>query len=108
MPGRELGGTHLAMSNLGCNTRRLLDAGVDAEAPIDATGNDVVVIRGGTGTDCVGTAIRQGPGASASLSCWPGRRTGAPATARGPIGPAARPRPSRPTWCCSRWGSWVV
>jgi glutamate synthase (NADPH/NADH) small chain len=61
VPGRELGGIHLAMSFLRGNTRRLLDGGVDAEAPIDAAGKDVVVIGGGdTGTDCVGTAIRQG------------------------------------------------
>ncbi len=61
IPGRELGGVHLAMSYLRGNTRRLLDGGSDAEAPIDASGRDVVVIGGGdTGTDCVGTAIRQG------------------------------------------------
>jgi glutamate synthase (NADPH/NADH) small chain len=61
VPGRELGGIHLAMSFLRGNTRRLLDGGATAEAPIDAAGRDVVVIGGGdTGTDCVGTAIRQG------------------------------------------------
>ena len=61
VPGRELGGIHLAMSYLRGNTRRLLDGGASAEAPIDAAGKDVVVIGGGdTGTDCVGTAIRQG------------------------------------------------
>ena len=61
VPGRELGGIHLAMSFLRGNTRRLLDGGAEAEAPIDASGRDVVVIGGGdTGTDCVGTAIRQG------------------------------------------------
>jgi glutamate synthase (NADPH/NADH) small chain len=61
VPGRELGGVHLAMSFLRGNTRRLLDGGTEAEAPIDASGKDVVVIGGGdTGTDCVGTSIRQG------------------------------------------------
>jgi glutamate synthase (NADPH/NADH) small chain len=61
VPGRELGGIHLAMSFLRGNTRRLLDGGSEAEAPIDASGKDVIVIGGGdTGTDCVGTAIRQG------------------------------------------------
>ena len=35
--------------------------GASAEAPIDAKGRHVVVVGGGdTGTDCVGTAIRQG------------------------------------------------
>ncbi len=61
VPGRDLGGIHLAMSFLRGNTRRLLDGGTSAEPPIDAAGKDVVVIGGGdTGTDCVGTAIRQG------------------------------------------------
>ncbi len=61
VPGRELGGIHLAMNFLRGNTRSLLDGGAEAEAPIDAAGRDVVVIGGGdTGTDCVGTAIRQG------------------------------------------------
>jgi glutamate synthase (NADPH/NADH) small chain len=60
IPGRELGGIHFAMSYLRGNTRWLLDGGT-ATAPIDAAGRHVVVIGGGdTGTDCVGTAIRQG------------------------------------------------
>ncbi|HEX9043873.1 MAG TPA: glutamate synthase subunit beta [Candidatus Limnocylindrales bacterium] len=69
IPGRELGGIHLAMSFLRGNTRRLLDAADEVGAappeptapPIDARGRHVLVIGGGdTGTDCVGTAIRQG------------------------------------------------
>jgi glutamate synthase (NADPH/NADH) small chain len=61
VPGRELGGIHLAMNFLRGNTRRLLDSGPDADVPIDAAGKDVVVIGGGdTGTDCLGTAIRLG------------------------------------------------
>jgi glutamate synthase (NADPH/NADH) small chain len=61
VPGRGLGGIHLAMNFLRGNTCRLLDGGPDAEVPIDAAGKDVVVVGGGdTGTDCVGTAIRQG------------------------------------------------
>jgi glutamate synthase (NADPH/NADH) small chain len=72
MPGRELGGIHLAMSFLRGNTRRLLDGGAEAEAPIDASGRDVVVIGGGdTGTDCVGTAIRQGARSVRQLEIMP-------------------------------------
>ena len=60
-PGRELAGIHLAMNFLRGNTRRLMDGDPDSEAPINAAGKHVVVIGGGdTGTDCVGTAIRQG------------------------------------------------
>ncbi len=72
VPGRELGGIHLAMSFLRGNTRRLLDGGVEAGAPIDAAGMDVVVIGGGdTGTDCVGTAIRQGARSVRQLEIMP-------------------------------------
>jgi glutamate synthase (NADPH/NADH) small chain len=61
VPGRELSGIHLAMSFLRGSTRRLLDGGPAAAAPIDARGRHVVVIGGGdTGTDCVATAVRQG------------------------------------------------
>jgi glutamate synthase (NADPH/NADH) small chain len=48
------------MEYLTASTRALLDGGPDA-SPIHARGKDVVVIGGGdTGTDCVGTALRQG------------------------------------------------
>lgn len=58
--GRELKGIHLAVEYLTASTKRLLDDSGAAGA-ISAEGKDVVVIGGGdTGTDCVGTAIRQG------------------------------------------------
>ena len=60
IPGRELDGIHQAMEYLTANTRWLLD-GAAGRPPIDAAGKDVLVIGGGdTGTDCVGTAMRQG------------------------------------------------
>ena len=72
VPGRELGGIHLAMSFLRGNTRRLLEGGVSTEAPIDAKGKHVIVIGGGdTGTDCVGTAIRQGAASVRQLEILP-------------------------------------
>jgi len=58
--GRELAGVHFAMEYLTASTKSLLDGGPDT-SPIHAHGKDVVVIGGGdTGTDCVGTALRQG------------------------------------------------
>ena len=58
--GRSLQGVHFAMEFLTASTRALLDGGPDA-SPIHARGKDVVVIGGGdTGTDCVGTSLRQG------------------------------------------------
>jgi len=58
--GRGLDGVHFAMEYLTANTKALLNSGTD-HSPIHARGKDVVVIGGGdTGTDCVGTAMRQG------------------------------------------------
>ncbi|MGB6450411.1 MAG: glutamate synthase subunit beta [Steroidobacteraceae bacterium] len=58
--GRDLKGVHFAMDYLTESTKSLLDGGPD-KAPIHARDLDVVVIGGGdTGTDCVGTAMRQG------------------------------------------------
>jgi len=58
--GRGLKGVHFAMEYLAASTRALLDGGPGA-SPIHAQGKDVIVIGGGdTGTDCVGTALRQG------------------------------------------------
>ena len=58
--GRDLAGVHFAMDYLTASTKALLNGGAD-HSPIHARGRDVVVIGGGdTGTDCVGTAMRQG------------------------------------------------
>ncbi|HNR35369.1 MAG TPA: glutamate synthase subunit beta [Candidatus Hydrogenedentes bacterium] len=71
IPGANLNGIHLAMDFLPQQTRRLL--GKDIEGPeISARGKNVVVIGGGdTGSDCVGTAIRQGAAQVVSLEIMP-------------------------------------
>jgi len=57
--GRSLKGVHFAMEFLHANTANLLDEGEGST--ISAQGKDVLVIGGGdTGTDCVGTSLRQG------------------------------------------------
>lgn len=59
-PGRQFQGIHFAMDYLTASTKALLDGGPDATS-VHARDRDVVVIGGGdTGTDCVGTAMRQG------------------------------------------------
>ncbi|MGO8837371.1 MAG: glutamate synthase subunit beta [Limisphaerales bacterium] len=58
--GRNLKGVHFAMEFLTANTRALLDRHKNGNF-IVAAGKDVIVIGGGdTGTDCVGTSLRQG------------------------------------------------
>jgi glutamate synthase (NADPH/NADH) small chain len=58
--GRALKGVHFAMDYLTASTKAVLNGGADG-SPIHAHGKHVVVIGGGdTGTDCVGTAMRQG------------------------------------------------
>ncbi|MCU0757872.1 MAG: glutamate synthase subunit beta [Steroidobacteraceae bacterium] len=58
--GRNLPGVHFAMDYLTESTQALLDK-KPKDAKIHAKGLDVIVIGGGdTGTDCVGTAMRQG------------------------------------------------
>ncbi len=69
--GRKLKGVHFAMDYLTASTSALLGAGPD-QSPIHARGKDVVVIGGGdTGTDCVGTAMRQGCRSLTQLEIMP-------------------------------------
>ncbi len=61
IPGRELSGVHFAMDFLTANTKHLMSGGSENGNYIDCNDKDVIVIGGGdTGTDCIGTAIRQG------------------------------------------------
>ena len=70
IPGRELGGIHLALELLEGQNRFL--TGEIAAPPIDAKGKDVLVIGGGdTGSDCVGTAIRHGAKSVAQIEIMP-------------------------------------
>ncbi len=61
VPGRELQGIHFAMDFLPQQNRRIAGDRIPDGDAITATGKHVVVIGGGdTGSDCVGTSIRQG------------------------------------------------
>jgi glutamate synthase (NADPH/NADH) small chain len=61
IPGRELEGIHFAMDFLPQQNRRVSNEPQDGAKPILAGGKHVVVIGGGdTGSDCIGTSIRQG------------------------------------------------
>ncbi|MCY4218830.1 MAG: glutamate synthase subunit beta [Gammaproteobacteria bacterium] len=59
--GRNLKGVHFAMDFLRSNTRRVQGQSTTDEEFISAEGKDVIVVGGGdTGSDCIGTSIRQG------------------------------------------------
>lgn len=63
IPGRELNGVHFALDYL-TRQNRILSSNADGSkewGKINAKGKSVIVIGGGdTGSDCVGTALRQG------------------------------------------------
>jgi glutamate synthase (NADPH/NADH) small chain len=61
VPGRDLNGIHFAMDYLPQQNRRVSGETPGSNRPILANGKSVVVIGGGdTGSDCIGTSIRQG------------------------------------------------
>ncbi|MGI8402692.1 MAG: glutamate synthase subunit beta [Gemmatimonadaceae bacterium] len=84
VPGRELGGIHLAMDFLTAQNRRL-EAGSPLDTIEEARDRRVLIIGGGdTGSDCAGTCVRQGalsvrqfellpqpPGRRADSTPWP-------------------------------------
>jgi glutamate synthase (NADPH) small chain len=67
IPGRELDGIHFAMEYLPQQNRRVAGEPV-TEREITAKGKHVIILGGGdTGSDCHGTAIRQG---ALSVQSW--------------------------------------
>jgi len=83
IPGRELAGVHLAMDYLTQQNRRV--AGDPVTNPISAHGRHVVILGGGdTGSDCLGTAHRQGAASVTQLELLPR--------------PPLRSGPGSPTW----------
>jgi glutamate synthase (NADPH/NADH) small chain len=72
VPGRDLAGVHFAMNYLPQQNRRVSGEPLGDVEPILATGKQVVVIGGGdTGSDCIGTAFRQGAVSVAQLEIMP-------------------------------------
>ena len=61
IPGRELKGVHFALEMLSQQNRVLAGIEFKKDELVNAKGKDVLVIGGGdTGSDCIGTAHRQG------------------------------------------------
>src|SRR6187397_883320 len=72
IPGRELKGIHFAMDFLPQQNRRVSNEPQGNVEPILAKGKKVVVIGGGdTGSDCIGTSIRQGAASVTNFELMP-------------------------------------
>lgn len=72
IPGRDLNGVHFAMHFLPQQNRRVSKEPPLDNHPILAGGKHVVVIGGGdTGSDCIGTSVRQGALSVTQLEIMP-------------------------------------
>ena len=70
--GRELDGVHFAMDFLPQQNRRISEESKNFSKEIIAKDKDVIVIGGGdTGSDCIGTSIRQGAKSVTQLEIMP-------------------------------------
>ncbi len=72
VPGRELQGVHLALEMLSQQNRILAGMEFSKEERVTAKGKNVLVIGGGdTGSDCIGTAHRQGAKSVTQIEIMP-------------------------------------
>jgi len=72
VPGRELKGVYFAMEFLPQQNKRVAGDTVPDTVSITAKGKHVIVIGGGdTGSDCVGTSIRQGAASVTQFELMP-------------------------------------
>ncbi|WP_433854643.1 glutamate synthase subunit beta [Streptomyces kronopolitis] len=86
VPGRELRGIHQAMEYLTLANR--VREGDIASTPLTAEGRHVVIVGGGdTGSDCLGTALRQGAASVVQLDINPEPGDGRPDTEPWPVYP---------------------
>lgn len=88
VPGRDLKGVHFALEMLAQQNRVLAGAEIKRDELVNAKGKDVLVIGGGdTGSDCIGTAHRQGCRSVTQIEIMP----------QPPVGPDD-PRNPWPQW----------
>ena len=103
IPGRELGGIHLALELLEGQNKFL--SGETSAPAIDANGKDVLVIGGGdTGSDCVGTSIRHGAKSVTQIEIMPKPPEERAASTPWPLWPyMLRTSSSHKEGCARRW-----
>ncbi|MFV2064354.1 MAG: glutamate synthase subunit beta [Chloroflexota bacterium] len=91
IPGRDASGVEFAMDFLRQSNRRVAGLEVPEGTDILATDKDVVVIGGGdTGSDCVGTSIRQGARSVTQIEIMPRPPEGRTAQTPWPVFPGPR------------------
>lgn len=72
IPGRNLTGIFFAMDFLTQQNKRISGEAIPSSLEINASGKTVVVIGGGdTGSDCIGTSLRQGAASVIQLEILP-------------------------------------
>jgi glutamate synthase (NADPH/NADH) small chain len=91
IPGRDVDGVEFAMDFLRQSNKRVAGDQIPAGTEILATGKDVVVIGGGdTGSDCVGTSIRQGAKSVTQIEIMPKPPEGRTDATPWPVHPGPR------------------
>ena len=105
VPGRELGNVMFAMDYLTAQNRVNSGEIKDASSLVSANGKSVVVVGGGdTGSDCVGTARRQGAGEVYQLEILPKPPENCPDDTPWPMGPRVmRTSTSQEEGCKRKW-----
>jgi len=108
VPGRELDGIHFAMDFLTRQNRATAgdDPAAMGLAPISAAGKHVVVIGGGdTGSDCIGTSIRQKAKSVTNFELFPKPPANRPDHQPWPFWPVKlRTSSSHEEGCERQWG----
>ena len=108
LPGRDLEGVHFAMDFLTRQNRWTAgdDQAVIGLSPISAEGKHVIVIGGGdTGSDCIGTSIRQQAKSVTNFELFPKPAADRPDNQPWPFWPVKlRTSSSHEEGCERRWG----
>lgn len=105
VPGRELKGIHLAMEMLAQQNRVLAGQSFGKTERITAQGKKVLVIGGGdTGSDCIGTSIRQGAAGVTQIEIMPKPPVGSNPATPWPQWPVVlKTSSSHEEGCIRRW-----
>ena len=105
IPGRELKGVHLALEMLSQQNRILGGIEFSKEELVSAKGKNVLVIGGGdTGSDCIGTAHRQGAISVTQIEIMPKPPVGHNPTTPWPNWPVIlKTTSSHEEGCIRRW-----